>query len=92
MWCPCGTIGTPPANGALLYFLIWLHFAGNYGIVAVALPVTVGGWLPNGGSFLAPDFTEGGDCMITFSDLFQFVMMLTAVIALILQVCNYKKK
>ena len=34
----------------------------------------------------------GGDCMVTYSELFQFVMMLTAVIALILQVCNYKKK
>ena len=70
-----------------------LHFAGNYGIVVMALPVTVGGPAPFcGGSFLAPDFTEGGDPMVTYSELFQFVMMLTAVIALILQVCNYKKK
>ena len=44
------------------------------------------------GQLLTPDFTEGGDCMVTYSELFQFVMMLTAVIALILQVCNYKKK
>ena len=47
---------------------------------------------PKRGQLLTPDFTEGGDCMVTYSELFQFVMMLTAVIALILQVCNYKKK
>ena len=97
---PSGKIGdfaTSPYRGGkgahLLFSLILLHFAGNYGIVVMALPVTVGGWPPFcGGSFLAPDFTEGGDCMVTYSELFQFVMMLTAVIALILQVCNYKKK
>ena len=75
----------------LLYFLILLHFAGNYGIVVMALPVTVGGPAPFcGGSFLAPDFTEGGDPMVTYSELFQFVIMLTGIIALIFQVAKKK--
>ena len=45
---------------------------------------------PCGGSFLAPDFTEGGDPMVTYSDLFQFVIMITAIIALILQIAKKK--
>ena len=56
----------------------------------LALPVTVGGWPPSGGSFLAPDFTEGGDPMVTYSDLFQFVIMITAIIALIYQIAKKK--
>ena len=43
-----------------------------------------------GGSFLAPDFTEGGDPMVTYSELFQFVIMLTGIIALIFQVAKKK--
>ena len=59
--------------------------------MVMALPVTVGGHAPFcGGSFLAPDFTEGGDPMVTYSDLFQFVIMITAIIALILQIAKKK--
>lgn len=51
----------------------------------------VGGWSPVlGGQLLAPDFTEGGDCMVTYSELFQFVMMLTAILALVFQVTKKK--
>ena len=57
----------------------------------MALPVTVGGWLPHcGGQLLTPDFTEGGDCMVTYSELFQFMIMLTGIIALIYQVAKKK--
>ena len=50
------------------------------------LPVTVVGWLPFTGQLLTHDFAEGGICMVTYSELFQFVMMITAMIALIYQV------
>ena len=42
------------------------------------------------GQLLTPDFTEGGDPMVTYSELFQFVMMLTGIIALIYQVAKKK--
>ena len=52
---------------------------------------TVGGWLPvKGGQLLPPDFTEGGDPMVTYSELFQFVIMLTAILSLIYQVMKKK--
>ena len=43
-----------------------------------------------GGQLLTPDFTEGGDTMVTYSELFQFVIMLTGVIALIYQAAKKK--
>ena len=51
-----------------------------------------GGWFPSfcGGQLLTPDFTEGGDPMVTYSELFQFVIMLTGIIALIYQVAKKK--
>ena len=58
--------------------------------MVMALPVTVGGWLPLRGQLLTPDFTEGGDPMVTYSELFQFVIMLTGIIALIFQVAKKK--
>ena len=52
---------------------------------------TVGGWLPViRGQLLTPDFTEGGDPMVTYSELFQFMIMLTGIIALIYQVAKKK--
>ena len=45
---------------------------------------------PKRGQLLTPDFTEGGDCMITFSDLFQFVIMITAILSLVFQVTKKK--
>lgn len=43
-----------------------------------------------GGQLLTPDFTEGGDPMVTYSELFQFVIMLTAILSLIYQVMKKK--
>lgn len=62
----------------------------KYAILSMALPVTVGGWPPRRGQLLTPDFTEGGICMVTYSELFQFVIMITAIIALINQVAKKK--
>ena len=45
---------------------------------------------PCGGQLLTPDFTEGGDPMVTYSELFQFVIMLTGIIALIYQIAKKK--
>lgn len=42
------------------------------------------------GQKLPPDFTEGGDYMVTYSELFQFIIMLTGIIALIYQVAKKK--
>ena len=42
------------------------------------------------GQLLTPDFTEGGDYMVTYSELFQFIIMLTGIIALIFQVAKKK--
>ena len=77
--------------GAPIFSVIVLHEMTLYAIMSMALPVTVGGWPPSGGSFLAPDFTEGGDPMVTYSELFQFIIMLTGVITLVIQVSNRKK-
>lgn len=62
----------------------------KYEILSMALPVTVGGWPPRRGQLLTPDFTEGGDPMVTYSELFQFMIMLTGIIALIYQVAKKK--
>ena len=52
---------------------------------------TAGGWLPViRGQLLTPDFTEGGDPMVTYSELFQFVIMITAILSLIYQVMKKK--
>ena len=45
---------------------------------------------PKRGQLLTPDFTEGGDPMVTYSELFQFVIMLTGIIALIYQIAKKK--
>ena len=41
---------------------------------------------------LPPDTKEGGDtAMVTYSELFQFCILLVSVISLVIKVCNKKK-
>ena len=43
--------------------------------------------------FLCPPTTErGAGVMVTYSDLFQFCMLMVTVIGLVIKVCNSKKK
>ena len=56
-----------------------------------ALPVTVGGWpLHPGGDFLPPLRKEGVP-MLTYSELFQFCLVVIGIVGLVLQVHNKKK-
>ena len=67
-----------------------LRFLPKYGMVYLALSVTVGGCPSSGGSFLPPDLTKEGLLMITYSELFQFCLVIIGICGLFIQV--YKKK
>lgn len=58
-------------------------------MLAVALPVTVGGWPPSfGGNFFAPgsQIREKGVLqMVTYSDLIQIGILIVGIIGLFLQ-------
>lgn len=59
-------------------------------VCSKVLPYTVGGW-PSIGGYAKPSvLTKGGISMVTYSDLFQFVIMLIALIALIAEICRKK--
>lgn len=52
---------------------------------------SVGGWpLQPGGDFLPPLRKEGVS-MLTFSDLFQFCMVIIGIVGLVIQILNKKK-
>ena len=68
-----------------------LHYVGICGILKVALPATVGGWslrTPEGTS--CPLQREGVVLMVTYSELFQFCLVLIGIIGLVLQTKNKK--
>ena len=63
---------------------LWYCFLG-------AASNTVGGCpLHRGGSFLSPDFGKGGCSMVTYSELFQFCLVIIGIIGLFLA-ANKKK-
>ncbi len=62
-----------------------LHSAKKCDILATALPATVGGWsLHPGGDFLPPP-QEGVMLMLTYSELFQFCLVVIGIIGLFFQ-------
>ena len=62
-----------------------MHFPPQYAILNSALPATVGGWpLHPGGDFLPPP-KEGVMLMLTYSELFQFCLVIIGIIGLFFQ-------
>ena len=55
----------------------------------IGATITVGG-SPSSGAFLPPDERKGVELMISYPDLFQFVIMITAIAALFLQIGKRK--
>ncbi len=54
-------------------------------------PYSVGGWpLHPGGAFLPP-LRKEGVLMLTYSELFQFCMVVIGIVGLVIQVHNKKK-
>ena len=46
---------------------------------------------PFGGDFFAPsDFVEGGDAMVTYSELFSYSLVIIGVIGLVIQITKKK--
>ena len=74
-------------------------FGKSCGIVKMVLPINGKRAAPQRVSrrenvFFAPsDRKKGGQwIMVTYSDMFQFCMLIVAVISLVVKVCNSKKK
>lgn len=62
-----------------------LRSAKKCDILATALPATVGGWpLHPGGDFLPPP-QEGVMLMLTYSELFQFCLVVIGIVGLFFQ-------
>ena len=63
----------------------------NCVILSVALPATVGGWLLRSRrGLLAPSIVEGGDTMVTYSELFSYSLVIIGIIGLVLQITKKK--
>ena len=63
----------------------------NCVILSVALPATVGGWLLHSRrGLLAPSIVEGGDTMVTYSELFSYSLVIIGIIGLVLQITKKK--
>ena len=82
------TQSRPSADGRLL------HLSNFCVILSAVLPVTVGGSpCSSGVIFFAPDSQEKGvSSMITWSELFQFCALIIALVALVVQIMDNKKK
>ena len=72
----------------------FLHLSNFCDILSAVLPVTVGGSpVLRGVIFFAPDSQEKGvSNMITWSELFQFCALIIALVALVVQIIDNKKK
>ena len=74
-----------------------MQFRGNCGILRMVLPIngkraallaSAGGYT----SFCCPlTQRKGARAMVTYSELFQFCILLVSVISLVVKVCNKKK-
>ena len=63
-----------------------MHVVKKCGTLTVALPATVGGWtLHPGGDFSPPPPQEGVMLMLTYSELFQFCLVIIGIIGLFFQ-------
>ena len=70
-----------------------LNLGGIYDNLLPVLPVTVGGSPFSGVIFFAPDSKEKGvSNMITWSELFQFCAIIIALVSLVVQITENKKK
>ena len=58
--------------------------------MSMALPYTVGGWPPTGGSFCPLIHGKGGCPMVTYSDLIQTGILVVGIIGLFIA-ANKKK-
>ena len=55
------------------------------------LPNTVGGWpLLRGAASFAPGRKKGGGAMVTYSELFQFCILIVSIIGLVIQATKKK--
>ena len=71
-----------------------LLVVGGCDILIPVLPGTVGGSPIFGGNLLSPRFSreKGVSNMITWSELFQFCAIIIALISLVVQIIDKKKK
>lgn len=91
--CPYGRPWCSSTGGGsfLLLFGVCCDMLGAGKNYLSALPVTVGGWpLHPGGDFLPPLRKEGVP-MLTYSELFQFCLVVIGIVGLFIQVQNKKK-
>jgi len=60
-------------------------------MMSLVLPATVGGWLlhPEGTSCPFRD-SEGGDTMVTYSELFSYTLVIIGIIGLVIQITKKK--
>ena len=67
-----------------------MRCAGWCGILSVALPATVGGWPLHPGGDFCPLQREGVVLMLTYSELFQFCLVVIGIIGLVVQITKKK--